>query len=241
MLIAVAGATGAVGVRVIRQAELAGHETLPIARSLGIDLLSGEGLRLDGVDAVIDVSGVMATSARKSVAFFTRATQNLLRAAREAEVKHYVPLSIVGATKAPHGYYAGKARQEELVAAGSVPWTVLRATQFFEFAEQYAVKTGPWRALPEMRCQPVAAETVAKRLVELASEFSQRQALEIAGPDRMSMADVLRTRLAAKGESRRVVELALPGAFGKALRDGTLIPSSKALIAGPSCAEWARA
>lgn len=241
MLIAVAGATGAVGAHVVREAEIAGHQTLPIARSAGIDLLSGAGLRLDGVDAVIDASGVSTTSARKSIAFFTKATQNLLRAARAADVKHFVPLSIVGATKAPHGYYAGKARQEQLVAAGAVPWTVLRATQFFEFAEQNAVNIGSWRGLPEMKSQPVAAASVAKRLVEIASGFSQRQALEIAGPDQMSMADVLRAKLAASGERRRVIELALPGGFGKALRDGTLLPGPKALIAGPNCGAWARA
>lgn len=240
MLIAVAGATGVVGTQVVRQAEDAGHEVLRIARSAGIDLLTGKGLRLTGVDAVIDVSGTSTISARKSIAFFETATVNLMRAAESADVKHYVPLSIVGAARAPAGYYAGKARQEQLVASGSVPWTILRAAQFFEFAEQNSIQLGRWHGLPEMRSQPVAAGAVAHRLIELAAGFSRRHAIEIAGPDQLSMADVLRARLAAQGENRRVVEIALPGAFGKALRDGSILPGPDVETAGPNCADWAR-
>lgn len=238
MRIAVAGGTGVVGAHIVRVAEAAGHEVRALARSRGVDLLSGEGLDLSGVDAVIDASGPSTISAPRSVAFFRAATARLQAAERAAGVRHHLALSIVGAAGAPHGYYAGKAAQERLVAGGDVPWSILRATQFFEFAEQKAVRLGPWDALPVMPSQPIAALTVAERLVELAAGEPVGDARDLAGPERIGIAEVARTVLAARGDGHRVVEVPLPGAFGRALREGAALPGPDAMVAGPSLAEW---
>src|SRR5690606_34015377 len=108
-----------------------GHDILVLSRSEGVDLVSGSGVDLTDVDAVIDASGPSGGDSRL---FFEAATNTLLSAGAAAGVKHHVALSIVGAAKHPHGYYAGKALQEQLVERGRVPWTVVRTTQFFEFA-----------------------------------------------------------------------------------------------------------
>ena len=128
MHIAIAGATGTVGTSIVRLAEAAGHEVRQISRSVGIDLTAPTTLDLSGIDVVIDASGINTTSAKKSRSFFETTTSNLLKAARAAGVVHFVALSIVRAAQTPCGYYAGKARQEELIEAGLVPWTILRST-----------------------------------------------------------------------------------------------------------------
>ncbi len=239
MRIAVAGATGIVGTWIVREARAAGHDVLPVARAQGADLITGTGVHLDGAEVIIDASGPRTGSAQQARAFFAATSSTLLRAGVESGVRHLVSLGIVGAAKAPYGYYAGKALQERLVATGPIPWTLLRSTQFFEFAEKHVQKLGPWWALPVMRSQPVAAASVARRLVELAVEPPRFGALELAGPERMSLAEVLRTRDRALGVRRTVIELRAPGGFARALRDSTILPGPDAEIVGPRCAEWA--
>lgn len=238
MRIAVAGGTGVVGAHVVRLAREAGHEVSVLARSRGVDVVTGEGLDLAGVDAVIDVTGPSTASAEKSQAFFETVARRLREAEREAGVRHHIALSIVGAAHAPHGYYAGKALQERLVASGDVPWSILRATQFFEFALQNAGRFGRFAILPAMRSQPIAAESVAARLVEIAGAGPLGNDADLAGPERMRIAEVARAVLAARGGARRVLEVPLPGRFGRALRDGSILPGPDARIAGPSLREW---
>ncbi len=238
MKIAVAGGTGTVGRHVVRHAETAGHEVLVLARSRGVDLIGGKGLDLTGVDAVIDVSGTSTTSAAKSRAFFEAVTKHLLDAAQVAGVRHHVALSIVGAANAPFGYYAGKALQEQLVAEAAVPWTILRATQFFEFAEQNVKKIGRFAIAPKMLSQPLAATAAADALVSLAGGDAEGVVDDIAGPEVMRIADVARAIARAKGEHTRVLEVPLPGGFGRALRDGSILPSDPAKIVGPSLEQW---
>ncbi|NUT57281.1 MAG: NAD(P)H-binding protein, partial [Agromyces sp.] len=138
MRIAVAGGTGTVGRHAVEAARGRGHEVVVLTRSNGIDLVSGTGLdeALRGVDVVIDASNLVSTSAKKTSAFFTTVTRNLLAAEERAGVRHHVSLSIVGVDRAPYGYYAAKIAQERAVEAGAVPWTILRAMQFHEFAGQ---------------------------------------------------------------------------------------------------------
>ncbi|WP_053383542.1 SDR family oxidoreductase [Leucobacter celer] len=238
MRIAIAGGTGAVGTHTVRAAERAGHEVVVLSRRSGVDLVAGRGLDLSGVDAVIDVSGTSTTSAARAQGFFEAVTSTLHRAEREANVGHHVALSIVGAAAAPHGYYAGKAAQERAVAAGPVPWTILRATQFFEFAEQVAVPLGAWRIVPAMRSQPVAAASVGARLVRLAEQGPVGDAPDLAGPREMRMAELLRAVSAARGRAARVIELPLPGGFGRALRDGAVLPGPEAQIDPVTVEEW---
>ncbi len=150
MKVAVAGGTGLVGRYVVEELGAAGHEPVVLSRSRGVDLVAGgAGLdaALDGVDAVVDVSNVTTTSARKSVAFFDAVGRNLLDAGERAGVRHHVVLSIVGIDRVGLGYYRGKLRQEDVVRGGSLPWSVLRATQFHEFAGQTLERVpsrSPW-------------------------------------------------------------------------------------------------
>ncbi|WP_053353399.1 SDR family oxidoreductase [Leucobacter musarum] len=241
-IIAVAGGTGTVGTHVVEVAREQGFDVRVLSRASGVDLVSGAGLDLTGVDAVIDASGTTTTSAAKSRAFFAAASAALLAAGAAAGVRHHVALSIVGVDRAPHGYYAGKAVQETAVTAGTVPWSVLRATQFHEFAAQMIdrMRLGPWVGAPAMRSQPIAARTVAEHLVALAVGEPVGLAPDLVGPREERMAQMMRALLAHRGDGARVIELPLPGGFGRALRDGSILPSdpAHAEIAGPAFDAW---
>ncbi|KLU08601.1 SDR family oxidoreductase [Kocuria sp. SM24M-10] len=225
MRIAVAGGTGVVGRHVVEAARGRGHEVVVLARSQGVDLSTGAGLDLAGVQAVVDVTSIRATSGRSATRFFTEVTRRLLAAERAAGVGHHLVLSIVGLDDAPYGYYAGKAAQERLVQAGEVPWTLLRATQFHEFAGQVheRMRLGPVALVPAMRSQPIAAREVAARLVALAEAGPAGRVPDLAGPREERMAELSRRWAAATGVRGRVLELPVPGRFGRALRDGTLL------------------
>ena len=227
MKIAVAGGTGTVGRHVVDVVRERGDEPVVLARSTGVDLVTGAGLAgaLDGVETVIDVASVQTLSDAASRDFFGAVTRTLLAAEVAAGVRHHVALSIVGVDDAPHGYYAGKVLQEQLVEAGPVPWTILRATQFHEFAGQIfdTAKVGPLVFVPRMRSQPVAAREVAERLVALAAAEPAGRANDLVGPGEERMADMTRRWATATARRGRVVEVPLPGAYGRALRDGTLL------------------
>lgn len=238
MKLAIAGGTGTVGTLVTDEAHRAGHTTTVLSRSHGVDLTTGEGLDLTGVDAVIDVTGVQASSSEESRGFFGTVTRTLLQAEQRAGVKHHLALSIIGAAQSPHGYYAGKALQEELVMQGEVPWTVLRTTQFFEFAEQMSTGMGPITIIPRVISQPVAASSVASRLVALAEAGASQRVHELAGPARMRMAELLRMILKSRGEAGPVVEFRLPGKFGTMLRSGLLLPGPEVELDTVTVAEW---
>ncbi len=164
MKIAVAGGTGKTGRQVVEHLHSQGHQPVILARAHGVDLLENTGLdaALDGAEAIVDVSDFAAMNAKKAQAAFGAATTNLLAAAQRAGVRHHVALSIIGIDRATSGYYSGKLRQEELVKAGDVPWTILRAAQFHEFADQLlAQMPGPFAVVPKMQSQPIAVSEVA--------------------------------------------------------------------------------
>ena len=206
MRIAVAGATGVVGRHVVEQARAAGHDVVPLARSLGVDLTTGDGLggRLDGVDAVVDTTSVRTQSRRAAERFFGDVTRTLLRGEAAAGVGHHVVLSIVGIDDVPSGYYRGKLLQERVVAEGPVPWTILRATQFHEFAEQVLgfASVGPFSLVPRMLSQPVAAVEVARALVDVVESGPSGRVSDLGGPDRHDMVDLARRVATARGRRR---------------------------------------
>lgn len=244
MRIALAGGTGVVGRHVERLAQAAGHDVVTLARSRGIDIVTGEGLNLAAVDVVIDVSGPSAGERGGPVEFFERATTNLLNAEEDAGVGHHIALSIVGAARVNAGYYAGKRVQEDLVAAGLTEWTILRATQFFDFAEQVAKPFGSWAVVPKVRSQPVAAESVAAELLRLAHaavvelQLDAHGVHEIAGPQERRIVDLLRERMGARGDARRVIEVPLPGRFGRGLRDGSILPGPGVKLDEVTFEDW---
>jgi len=242
MRIAVAGATGLVGRKVVDAAKARGHEVVELARSTGVDLTTGSGLeeRVEGADAVVDVTNTKTAKRAAAEAFFGSVSRNLLAAERAAHVGHHVALSIVGIDEVPTGYYQGKLAQERVVAEGDVPWTVLRATQFHEFAQQVLgfAAVGPFSFVPRMLSQPVAAAEVAVRLVELAEQGPSGRAPDMGGPERLQMVDLARKVSRARGLGRRVVPVRLPGAIGRGMRRGALCPSAPGPHGVQTFDEW---
>ena len=240
--IAVAGGTGTVGRHVVEVAQRRGHQAVVLARSTGVDLVAGTGVdeALEGVQVVVDVTSQVSQKAEESRAFFGAVTRNLLDAESRAGIGHHVALSIVGIDEAPHGYYAGKVLQEELLGRSTVPWTVLRATQFHEFAGQIhgAVGIGPFVVVPRMVSEPVAAAEVAERLVDLAEGAPAGRVRDLGGPRRERMADMVRAWARTTGRPSRVLEVPLPGALGRAMRDGTLVTGPGADHTTATFAEW---
>ena len=225
--VAVAGGTGLVGRLVVEALRERGREVVVLARAAGVDLVSGAGLdaALDGVRAVVDVSNVTTSRRAAAVGFFEAATRHLLAAGERAGVRHHVVLSIVGIDRVPIGYYAGKRRQEELALAG--PTTVLRATQFHEFAGQLLDRSplgGRLPVVPRMLVQPVAAREVAAALADLVPAGPAGRVPDLAGPQQEQMADLVRRLLRARGSRRPVLGVPLPGRAGRAAAGGGLLP-----------------
>lgn len=239
MRIAVAGGTGLVGRYVVASLAALGHDPLVLARSRGVDLLTGAGLDLAGVDAVVDVTDAGTTSRAAAVSFFETATRRLLDAEAAAGVGHHVVLSIVGIDRVDTGYYAGKRRQEQVALTGPTPATVLRTTQFHEFPAQWLARArGPVVPVPRMLLQPVAAREVGAALAALAFGPAQGFAPELAGPGQLDLVDAVRRVLEARGERRVVVPVQVPGAAGRAMREGALTPGDGQARDGQSFDAW---
>jgi uncharacterized protein YbjT (DUF2867 family) len=218
-----------------------GHAVTRLSRRTGVELLSGAGLAgaLDGVDAVIDVTNVVTAKPDVSVMFFAGATKNLLAAERAAGVPHHLALTIVGAEAAPDGYYAGKLVQERLVAGGDIPWTILRTTQFHEYAAMvfHRAHAGAHVA-PSGRVQPVAVREVAAHLVDLAERGPAGRATDLGGPREESLADMVRRYAHAIGYRAPLPVVNTPGALGRAFRSGALLPGADALRGTQTFTEW---
>ncbi|HEY0249864.1 MAG TPA: NAD(P)H-binding protein [Gryllotalpicola sp.] len=242
MRIAVAGGTGTVGRHVVAAAEARGHQVEVLSRSNGIDLMTGHRLRaaIADCDAVIDVASTGTLSTRKAVGFFSTVTSNLLTAEKSAGVPHHIALSIIGAAGVEAGHYAGKSVQEQLITDGGRPWTILRATQFHEFAVQMATRPRVLGMVmaPKMRTQPIAAAEVAAALVESAEDAPGGFIAELAGPREENLADMIRRYLKASGQHGRVLEVAMPGAMGKALTGGALLATPGARLGTQTFERW---
>jgi uncharacterized protein YbjT (DUF2867 family) len=242
MRIAVAGGTGTVGREIVARARERGHDPVVLARSEGVDLETGSGLdgALEGVGAVIDAVGVATLQAAAARRFFRATAENLVRAAQRAGLGHVVLLSIIGIDRNPHGYYAGKVVEEEVVTASPVPWSILRAAQFHEFAGQIAGRAalGPVQLAPRGRVQPVAAASVAERLIEVVEAGPSGRVADLAGPREEELSDMVRTWVRSRGRRGPVVPASLPGAQMRGMRAGAQLPGAGADLRGPTFAEW---
>ena len=203
---------------------------------------TGAGLakRLVDADAVVDVTSIGTQNRKAAAAFFGGVTEHLLAAGAVTGVGHHVALSIVGIDDVDTGYYAGKRHQEQVLAEGVVPWSVLRATQFHEFAEQALgfARVGPFSLVPRMLSQPVAASEVAAALVDLVEAGPSGRVPDLAGPEKLQMVDLARRVSKVRGLGRRVVGVRLPGAAGRAMRSGALTPTSAGPRGRISFEEW---
>lgn len=242
MRIAIAGGTGTVGRHAVEAARERGHEVVVLTRSNGIDLVTGTGLddALRGVDVVIDASNIDTTSAKKATAFFTTVTRNLLAAEERAGVRHHVIPSIVGIDRAPYGYYAAKLAQEHAVEAGAVPWTIVRAMQFHEFAGQVLERltVAGIHLAPRVRTQPVAAREVGERLVEVAEGAPLGHAPDFAGPREERLEDMVRRYAHATGVKGPVIPVSLPNKQLAAMRRGETLPGPDAMLGRQTFDEW---
>ncbi|BDV31727.1 SDR family oxidoreductase [Microbacterium terricola] len=237
MRIAVAGGTGQAGAQAVAAATARGHEVVVLARSAGVDLVTGAGAAqsLDGVDAVIDASGVRKGDEPTA---FHEAVTRTLAAARPA---HLVVLSIVNCeSAATYPLYAGKLAQERATEASGIPFTIARTTQFHEFSRQVLAigKLGPLHFAPRMRTQPVAVREVGARLVDLAEAGAVGRAPDFAGPREESLPEMARAYVRAVGRRTPVFAISLGGDFGRAMRSGALLPGPHAEHGAQTFAEW---
>ena len=242
MRIAVAGATGNIGSLTVGALERDGHDVVRISRSLGVDLVTGEGLddALAGVEAVVDATSSAVAGVADTVERFGAATRTLLAAEERAGVRHHVLLSIVGLHRIEgNAHYAGKREQERLVAAGPVPWTIVPATQFHDFAamatswtEQDGVAT-----IAPLLVQPIAPADVADVLAEIAVGPPQGRYADVAGPETQDLVDMARRTLAARGRTVTLVPT-WSGVFGPSMAGPVMLPGEGARIAPTTFEAW---
>ncbi|MET9323446.1 NAD(P)H-binding protein [Streptomyces sp. NPDC003038] len=242
MRIAVAGATGNIGALTAAALERAGHDVVRISRSLGVDLSTGDGLdaALAGVEAVVDATNCTAADPAETVAYLGTVTRNLLAAEERAGVRHHVLLSIAAIHRVEgNAHYAGKREQERLVAAGPVPWTIVPATQFHDFAAMVASWTerDGVATIAPLLVQPVAPADVAEILAEIALGRPQGRYPDVAGPESQDLVDMARRTHEARG---RVVKLVptWSALFGPAMAGNVLLPGEGARIAPTTFEEW---
>jgi uncharacterized protein YbjT (DUF2867 family) len=243
MLVVVIGGTGLIGSKVIANLTALGHDAVAASPRSGVDTISGEGVSaaLAGADVVVDVTNSPSFADDDVLAFFTTSTQNLLTAEREQGVGHHVALSVVGAAGVPDsGYMRAKVAQEKLIAESGIPYTIVRATQFYEFVEAIAgsADAGGTVRLPHAAMQPIAAADVATGVTRAAVGDPVNGAVEIAGPERVGMDDFVRTGLAAKGDPRTVVTDPAAPYFGAVIDDSSIVPAGPATLFETTFAQW---
>ena len=241
MKIAVMGGTGLIGSQVVKVLNASGHEAVPHSPSTGVDLLSGQGLpaALKGADVVVDLAN-SPTFDDASLAFFQTTTDNLLKAAAAAGVGHAVILSIVGADLVPGlVYYRAKVLQEDILKSGSAPYSIVRATQFFEFIDTALT----WSAdedtvrLPATLVQPIAAADVAQAVADASAGKPLQGTRNVAGPEVFRLDELGAISLVAHGDHRTVVTDNSAGIFAAASGDA-LIAKDDAVIATTTYREW---
>ncbi|KMS71283.1 LysR family transcriptional regulator [Streptomyces viridochromogenes] len=240
MKFAVIGGTGLIGSQVVRNLNAAGHEAVPHSLSTGVDVITGQGLdeAVAGSDVVVNLTN-SPTFDEASAAFFRTSMDNLLAAAHKAGVGHFVVLSIVGVDQVPElDYYRAKALQEEILAAGPVPYSIVRATQFMEFMDAVMSWTadGDTVRLPATPIQPIAAQDVAAAVAEVAAGSPLNGIRDIGGPEIFPLDELGRITLSHKGDSRTVVTD--PGAGMFAVVKGDVLTDKEARLAPTRYADW---
>lgn len=243
MKIAVAGGTGLIGRMVVDEVRRAGHEPVVLARSAGVDLMTGDGLDAAlavGVSRIIDVTNVATTKRSVAEQFFSQTTTSLVDAGHRHDIDHHVALSIAGIDGIGFGYYDGKLAQERTLDASDVPSTILRSTQFHEFAAQLLDRSGPVVMVPSMLSQPIAAREVAVALAGIVLGNPLGRAEDLAGPEPLKMIDMVRTLAHARGDRRPAISVRIPGAAGRAMARGALIPSTSGPRGRLTFDQWLR-
>jgi uncharacterized protein YbjT (DUF2867 family) len=243
MKIVVIGGTGLSGSKVVRKLSEQGHDAVPASPASGVDTLTGEGLRdvLQDAQVVIDVSNSPSFADDDVMAFFRTATGNLIEAGKKSGAGHYVALSVVGSDRLPDsGYLRAKHVQENLIKESGILFSIVRATQFFEFVGSIAdsATDGTTVRLPDAGVQPIAAEDVATAVARTAAGEPLNGTLEIAGPQVLTMAEWIRNALAFRKDPRTVVTDPDARYFGARPGKDGLVPGPDAQLAKTRLADW---
>ena len=246
MKIVVIGGSGLIGTKLVHKLRESGHEVRAASPTSGVNTLTGVGLSeaLEGAAAVVDVTNSPSFEDAAVLNFFETSTRNLLRAAADAGVGHHVALSVVGADRIPDsGYMRAKVVQEALIRSAKVPYTIVRATQFFEFLGAIAessTDSGKVR-LPPVRMQPIAADDVAAALADVTVGTPVNGIVEVAGPESLPLDELVRRFLSATGDSRPVIADAHARYYGAQVNDSSLTPGDNAHIGSTRLERWLKA
>jgi uncharacterized protein YbjT (DUF2867 family) len=243
MKIVVIGGTGLIGSKLVVCLNEEGHEAVAASPDSGVNTLTGEGLAevLEGASTVVDVSNSPSFEDEAVMEFFTTSTTNLLAAEAAAGVRHHVALSVVGTERLTEsGYFRAKIAQEELIEDSTIPYTLVHATQFFEFVKSIAdaATDGDTVRLAHVLIQPMAADDVAAALCEITQRPPADGIIEIAGPEQFRLDELIRQGLTAKGDPRTVVADPEARYFGAELQELTLVPTDAIHLGEIRFSDW---
>src|SRR6516162_7416245 len=243
MKIVVIGGTGLIGKKTVAILRQHGDEVLPASPSSGVNTVTGEGLAqaLAGAQVVVDVANAPSWEDQAVLEFFEKSGRNLLAAEAAAHVGHHVALSVVGTDRLlASGYFRAKLAQENLIKASPIPYTIVRATQFFEFVgsiAQFATEGATVR-LPSALMQPIVSDDVAAALADVAIAETLNDTVELAGPEPIRMDELVRRFLNATGDSRKVITDANALYYGVKVNDQSLTPGENPRLGSTHFADW---
>jgi uncharacterized protein YbjT (DUF2867 family) len=243
MKLVIIGGTGLIGSKLVTNLRAHGHDAVPASPDTGVNTLTGQGLAdvLRGASVVVDVSNSPSFEERAVMEFFATSTRNLIAAAAAAGVTHYVALSVVGTERIPDSpYLRAKNAQETLIKNGGIPYSIVHATQFFEFITRIADEAtdGTTIRLPPVLIQPMAADDVAKAVAAVAEGAPLNGTVEVAGPQQFRFDELIRQGLVARHDTREVVVDPHARYFGAELGERSLVPAGEARLGEIGLQEW---
>lgn len=245
MKVVVIGGSGLIGSKVVKLLGEHGHQAVSASPSSGVNTFTGEGLTaaLDAADVVVDASNSPSFEAAPALEFFETSTRNILAAETEARIGHHVALSVVGTDRlSESGYFRAKIAQEKLIEASPIPYSIVHATQFFEFINSIAddATEGDTVRLAPVLIQPIAAEDVARAVAKVSVGTPVNGIVEVAGPQEFRLDELIRHSLRERRDPREVIADPEARYFGSLLAERTLVPGGDAMFAETRYEDWLR-
>lgn len=245
MKIVVIGGTGLIGKQLVALLRRAGHDVIAASPSSGVNAVTGEGLAqaLSGADVVVDVANAPVWEDQAVLEFFEKSSRNLTAGETAAGVKHHIALSVVGTDRMQaSGYFRAKLAQKKLIKASPIPYTIVRATQFFEFVGPIAdfASDGKSVRLPHATLQPISSGDVAAALAKVVGEQPSGSMIEIAGPEAIPLDDLARELFKIKGDAREVITDASASYYGTPIDDQSLTPGANPRLGPTHFSDWLR-
>ena len=244
MKIVVIGGTGLIGSKTVAILRRSGHEVVAASPKSGVNTITGEGLKqaMSGTQVVLDLANSPSFEDKAVLEFFETSGRNLLAAAAAANVRHHVALSIVATDRTDNGYFRAKVAQENLIRSSGIPYTIVRATQFLEFVRGIADSSADGNnvRLPPILFQPIAADDVAANVADVALAEPRNGIVEIAGPERAPLNEIIARYLKAVGDPREVVSDPAATYWGGRVEEHSLVPLGEARLGRIGLDEWLR-